>query len=263
MKKSLFFFLLSISILPILGASDVFAQNQAAPRRGVTSPGGAYMGNYGMVQDVVVSDDEPMVDDDSRIMILPYQTDIAPASPSARPLLARVSAKTQEQRDLLQAQREARREAREEQLKSMNRPKRAQERMSDVAKRVQEILANQEAKGGIGLLVREVAQAQNEKLATLSANLEQVEARQGLAKWLLGSDRKALLNVKKEATEIDSRIAQLESGLDLLAENDRELALDLIEELKAQRAELLSVVEEKETEFSVSGWLRKLFGQAN
>lgn len=265
MKKTSPFFLLSLFILCFASASNVQAQNAASTRRGAAGPGGAYAGNYGTaVQDVVVSNDGPMMDDGERLMILPYEIDPAsPATIGARPVMRRVSAQAQEKRDERQAAREERRIQRETQLGSMNRSERAQERMSDVAKRVQEILSEREEKGGIGILVREIAHEQNEAQATLAANLNRLESRRGLVKWLFGTDRSTLLDLKKETTMIDQRIARLESGLDDLSEEDRERALDLIDDLKGQRTELLVGVEESENTFSVVGWFRRLFGQTN
>lgn len=97
----------------------------------------------------------------------------------------------------------------------------------------------------------------------MAANLNRLESRRGLAKWLFGTDRSTLMDLKKETTMIDQRIARLESGLDSLSEEDRETALDLIDDLKSQRTELLVGVEESENSFSVVGWFRRLFGQTN
>lgn len=159
MKKNFFLFLLSLAILGLASVSHAQAQNASSTRRGSTSPGGAYVGNYGTaVQDAAVSNDGPMMDDGKQLMILPYQIDpVLPATSSTRPAMRRVSAQIQEKRDEMQAAREERRIQRETQLGSMNRSERAQERMSDVAQRVQEILSQQETRGGIGILVREVA----------------------------------------------------------------------------------------------------------
>jgi hypothetical protein len=264
MKKNFFLFALTILLFEAVAVSPAFAHNGVDHAE--TGHAIAELERTMPAVDPATAPDlmvRPLRGEVNKMMILPYDASLTPASDSASPVLRRVSKQVQDRRDTRKQEREERRKQREEELKDMDKSERAQERMSDVAKRVQEILANREAKGGIGELVREVAREHSEGQATLSARLEKVESRRGALKWLFGNDRKTLLEIKKDATTIDQRIAKVEAELDSMSEEEREVALDLIEDLKAQRTELLATVEEKDSEFSVAGWFKKLFGQTN
>lgn len=268
MKKNFFLFVLTILLFEVMIVAPAFAHpghegthEIAATERAMPAVGSATV--PAIAPDAMV---RPMRGEESRMMILPYESSIAPvvvSSDSSRPALRRVTKQIQEKRDIQQQEREALRKEREEKLEGLDRSERAQERMSDVSKRVEEILANKDENGGIGELVREVAREHAAGQATLSARLEKVESRRGAVRWFLGNDRQTLLELKKDATTIDQRIARIESNLDSMSEEERETALDLIESLKAQRTELLTTVEEKDGQFSVVGWLKKLFGQTN
>lgn len=264
MKKKFFLFVFTILLFETVAAAPVFAHNGVDHIE--TGHTVAELERTMPAVDPATAPDmmvRPLRGEVNKMMILPYDASLTPASTSASPVLKRVTKQIQDRRDIRQQEREGRREQREEKLKGMSRSERAQERMSDVAKRVQEILANRETNGGIGELVREVAREHSEGQATLSALLEKIESRRGAMKWLLGSDGQTLKDLKKDATTIDQRIAKVEAKLDSMSEEEREVALDLIEDLKGQRTELLATVEEKNNEFSVAGWFKKLFGQSN
>lgn len=273
MKKNFLLFGLTILLLELVSVTPVsahpgheggheLAEVERVAKMGRTAPSVAPVGEPStmpaVAPDMMV---RPLRDDGGKMMILPYTSSLTPASASAGPVLQRVTQQAQERRDQRQQNRIERRQSREEQLRDLGKSERAEERMSDVAKRVKEILEEREVKGGIGELVREVAREQSESHATLSARLEKIKSRSGAVRWLLGHDRQNLMDIKKDATAIDQRIAKIEAGLESMSEEEREVALDLVEDLKAQRAELLATVEEKDSEFSVAGWFRKLFGQ--
>jgi hypothetical protein len=149
---------------------------------------------------------------------------------------------------------------REEQLRSMSRSERAQARMSDVAKSVQELLANPDRVGGIGQEIRDIAQAQQDQLSGLEADLDDLNSRNGFLKFMVGADRAALNEVKKSAAEIDGRITQL-TALEATVTGDEQLELiSLIEDLEGQRNDLLETVAAEDERFSMFGWMRRLFG---
>jgi len=275
MKKNFLLFGLTILLLEAVSVAPVsahpgheggheVAKVEEIAKMGRTTPAVAPVGEPAtmpaVAPDMMV---RPLIDDGNKMMILPYTSSVMPASSSARPVLRRVTEQMQERRDQRQEERDERRKSREEQLLELGKSQRAEERMSDVAKRVREILEERDAKGGIGELVREVAREQSESHATLSARLAKIKSRPGAVRWLLGHDRQNLMDLKKDATTIDQRIAKIEVGLDSMSEEERETALDLVEDLKAQRTELLATVEENDSEFSVVGWFKKLFGQNN
>jgi len=154
------------------------------------------------------------------------------------------------------------REAREEKLRSMNRSERATERMSDVAKSVQELLANPDREGGIGKDIREIARQQQNSQEDLEENLSDVNERNRLFKLIVGVDGKALGEVKKEASQIDGRIAKLKALSNSVQDEEEQAELNtFIEDLEGQRNDLLETVEVEDSSFSMVGWMRRLFGQ--
>jgi hypothetical protein len=153
------------------------------------------------------------------------------------------------------------REQREEQLRSMNRSDRAEERMSDVAKSVQELLASPERAGGIGKDIRDIAREHQGSQAGLEDNLDDVNSKNKFIKFLVGTDRKALNEVKKEANQIDGRIAQLKALEGTVTGEEQVQLATLIEDLEGQRNDLLETVEVEGSGFSMFGWMRRLFGQ--
>jgi len=149
---------------------------------------------------------------------------------------------------------------REEQLRLMSISERAQERMSDVATSVQEILANPDRVGGIGQEIRDIAQAQQDGLGDLEANLDDVNSRNVFLKFVVGTDRTALNEVKKAANDIDGRIAQL-TDLGSTVTGDEKLQLtSLIEDLEGQRNDLIETVTVEDERFSMFGLMRRMFG---
>lgn len=159
-------------------------------------------------------------------------------------------------------QRNQEREQREEQLREMNRSQRAEERMSDVAKSVQELLASSERQGGIGQDIRDIAQEHQSNQEKLDQDLVDVNSRVGLTKFLWGANKASLNSVEAEASQIDARITRLKALQDtVIDDSDAEILSNLIEDLEGQRNDLLETVEAEGSNQGVFGWMRRLFGQ--
>lgn len=156
--------------------------------------------------------------------------------------------------------RSEKRQEHEENLRSMNRSERAEERMSDVAKSVQLLLDNPDKEGGIGEEVRGIAKQQQDSQEDLEENLDNIHTRNGLTKFIIGPDRKALNSIKKETSQIDGRITKLKSLLSsIVNEQEQENLNTLIEDLEGQRNDLLETVEFEDSSFSLLGWMKRLF----
>jgi len=150
---------------------------------------------------------------------------------------------------------------REEELRYMGRSERAKERMSDVATRVQELLANPDREGGIGQDIRDIAREQQDGQGNLEANLEDVYSRNRFLKFIIGTNRSALNEVKKEANEIDGRIAKLKALEGTVEGEEQDQLLGLIDDLEGQRNDLLETIEAEDASYSMFGWMRRLFSQ--
>ena len=159
-------------------------------------------------------------------------------------------------------ERSQEREQRETQLREMSRSQRAEERMSDVAKSVQELLASSERQGGIGQDIRDIAQEHQSNQEKLDQDLADVNSRGGLTKFLWGANKAALSSVEDEASQIDARITRLKALQGTVVdEADAEILANLIEDLEGQRNDLLETVEAEGSNQGVLGWMRRLFGQ--
>lgn len=260
---------LLVEVIPVSAQENSVSQVGTSPRmmelrkdQATTSNvvGKETRGNSG---GVVTFEDNPerMQIEPDRMMIAPVGDDgerRGPAQPSEIQPLRPVQLEEQRQ------ERSIERQQREEQLRSMNRSDRAKERMSDVAKRVEVLLANPDRNGGIGSEVQEIARAHRDAQPQLEENLEAVDSRNRFATFLVGPDRSALQDIKQEANQIDGRIAQLNASLETITdEATRSEVSLLIEDLEGQRNDLLETVEVKSDSFSVVGWMRRLFGQTN
>ena len=77
---------------------------------------------------------------------------------------------------------------------SQGRSDTARQHMSNVAQKVEELLNDEEAQGGIGQQVKIIAQQQKQAQGEITGQLNKLESRQGLMKKLFGADQKAIKN---------------------------------------------------------------------
>ncbi len=136
----------------------------------------------------------------------------------------------------------------------------AEEKMSDVANQVEELLTNKTMKGGIGEQVKQIATQQKQAQEQVKAQLDQVGNRKGLLKSLIGPDYKALKDVEKQIEENQLRIEQLtELKTQLANQSDIAMLEETIQDLTEQNTQLQdTVVNESQTK-SMFGWLYKYF----
>jgi len=86
----------------------------------------------------------------------------------------------------------------------------ARENMSQVAEKVEGLLAISGYQGGIGDQVKEIAQAQKQSQAQIETELDKLEAKSGFIKRLFGPDYKAIKNLNQQMEQNRLRIQQLE-----------------------------------------------------
>lgn len=138
----------------------------------------------------------------------------------------------------------------------------AEEKMSEVAKGVEELLDEKSIKGGIGEQVRQIAAEQNQAQEQIKEQLKLVEKRQGLMKSLLGPDFKALKGMEEQIEANQLRIEQLEE-LKTQLTNQSELTMleENIQALIEQNTQLKETVAAEAKTRSMLGWLMKYFSK--
>ena len=146
---------------------------------------------------------------------------------------------------------------------SQSRSAVAREKMSAVAKGVEELLAEREdadAKGGIGQQVRVIAQEQKEAQVEIGIEEDKLASRSGLTKKLFGSDYKAIRNLNRQMERNQLRIEQLEQlQTQITNEGDQEQIQGVIQALVEQNTALQEQIQAEEETGSVFGWLFKWF----
>ncbi len=136
----------------------------------------------------------------------------------------------------------------------------AREHMSVVSLRVEQLLANRTAQGGIGEQVRVIARQQQQAQLEIEDELETVDDRSGLVRSLIGPKFKALKNVEAQIESNKQRINLLQALKDQLPTDEDTAQLDgVIQALTEQNETLQDRVIEEESSPSLLGWLFKRF----
>ena len=138
----------------------------------------------------------------------------------------------------------------------------AQEHMSAVAQKIEELLTTRTMQGGIGEQVRQVAQEQKQSQEQIQTELEKVDNRGGLLRSLIGPNYKALKNMQKQMEQNQLRIQQLEQLQNQLAnQGDIAMVQETIQVLTEQNTALQDRIALEEQSGSLLGWLLKLFAK--
>ncbi len=134
----------------------------------------------------------------------------------------------------------------------------AQENMSEVAKKVHELLQDPERFGGIGEQVRVIAQNQNEAQNRLENHYEQLQNRAGFVKMLFGADQNSIEGIKEVITENEGRLAELIELKDSAETVEEAEELDsMIEAISEQNLSLLQQTIEEDGAGLFKGILRR------
>ncbi len=136
----------------------------------------------------------------------------------------------------------------------------AQENMSIVAQKVEDLLTIQTPQGGIGEQVKRIAQDQKQSQEQIQMELEKFDNRKGLLKSLIGPDFAALKNMQKQMEQNQLRIQELEqTKLQLTSESDAAIVQAAIQAMIDQNTNLTDVVATEEQSRSMFGWLFRMF----
>lgn len=141
-----------------------------------------------------------------------------------------------------------------------SRSETAIQNMSNVATKVEELLATKTLQGGIGQQVRVIAQEQKTSQEEIQMELGKVDSRGGLLKSIIGPDFKALKNMQKQMEQNQLRIQQLTQLQNQLTnQGDITQVKEMILALTDQNIALQDRISIEEGSSSLFGWLFKLF----
>jgi hypothetical protein len=137
-----------------------------------------------------------------------------------------------------------------------------QQKRSQVANAVQEMLQVADRVGGIGQQVRVIAQAQNQNQEKIETSLEKVKTRNRFVKFLIGPDYTEVSKAVKvleqnreqvnELKQIKEQVENMEDGQ--ILENQAEI-------LEKVNLELEKEISESQKGFSLFGWVARLFNK--
>jgi len=138
----------------------------------------------------------------------------------------------------------------------------ADQKMSAVAEKVQELIATTDLKGSIGDQVKVIAQEQKQAQSQIKVQLSMLESRQGLMKSIIGPDYKALKTMRQQLEKNQVKIQQLQQlKLELTNEADKTMLQETIQALIDQNTNLAETSSIEEKSGSMLGWLFKFFAK--
>lgn len=137
---------------------------------------------------------------------------------------------------------------------------RGDERRSEVANVVEELLGVADRDGGIGEKVREIAGSYEKDSKDVEDALKELKNRGQFRKFLFGPDYKRISDAEEMIKRHNERAAELEVLLSTIkTDADRAILGDRIAQMKMISAELQDeVVGSEEAGFSLFGWLNKI-----
>lgn len=136
----------------------------------------------------------------------------------------------------------------------------AEQRRSNVANAVQEMLKVAENNSGIGQQVKTIAQTQTQNQEKLEACLEKIQSRSGFANFMIGANYSEINNAKTILAQNCEQIEQLNQIINQLAYlDDAENLTQQIQILEQANLEIENSLETAQKRFSLFGWLFRLF----
>jgi hypothetical protein len=136
----------------------------------------------------------------------------------------------------------------------------AEQRRSEVASAVQEILQVAERDSGVGQQVKIIAQTQAQNQEKLEASLQKVQNRSGFAKFFVGPNYDEINNAKKLLEQNREQIKQLGQIKNQLANQDgRQKLTEQVQLLEQSNQEIENSLNTSQRGFSLFGWIFRLF----
>lgn len=136
----------------------------------------------------------------------------------------------------------------------------AEQRRSQVANAVQEMLQVAERNGGVGEQVRVIAQAQNQNQEKIENGLQKVQNRSGLIKFFAGPDYAEIDNIQRIMEQNRFQIQQLNKIKDqLVSQEDQQAIIEQVQLLEQANLMVENILDNSRKGFSLFGWLFRMF----
>jgi len=138
----------------------------------------------------------------------------------------------------------------------------ADEHRSAVADFVQGLLEVADREGGIGKQVRVVAQQQKQSSDTTTQAMEEIQTRNKVKTFFIGTDYKNLGAIRSETVQTRNRLEQLNQLMENVQnEADKTELQNQIQTLEQEQTKIESFIKTQEGKFSLFGWAFRLFSR--
>jgi uncharacterized protein YaaQ len=141
-------------------------------------------------------------------------------------------------------------------------PENSQQRRSQVANAVQEIIQIAENNNQFGQQIKAIAQAQNQNQIKIEESLEKVQSRSGFTKFFVGPNYGEINNAEKILEQNREQIQQLNQIMSQITNQSEQQALtEQVEILEQSNIGIENALKSYENGFSLLGWMFKLFSK--
>ena len=138
----------------------------------------------------------------------------------------------------------------------------AEQRRSQVANAVQEMLKVADRNGGIGQQVKVIAQNQNQNQEKIEESLKKAQERSAFAKFFVGPNYGEINNAKKLLEQNREQIKELNQvKSQLVYQGDQQAIAQQIQTLEKAALEIENSLGVSEKGFSMLGWMFKMFSK--
>lgn len=136
-----------------------------------------------------------------------------------------------------------------------------EERRSQVANAVQTMLqAADKLEGGLGIQVREIAQAQNRIQEQIELGLDKLQNTNKIARFFFGPKIKDVDTLEEQLTLHEEKLEELKTSVASI--DDEEIKVQLEEQIQTMeevKTQIQTAINEETSSFSLFGWVKKLF----
>jgi len=137
-----------------------------------------------------------------------------------------------------------------------------EQRKSQVAEAVQEMLRVAERNGGIGQQVKVIAQTQNQNQEKVEADLAKIQNRNKLVRFLVGPDYRLIKNTQQTLEQNHAQIEQLNQlKTELHNLGDSQVLAAQIKLLEQANTEISKTLESSHGRFSLLGWMFRILAR--
>lgn len=156
-------------------------------------------------------------------------------------------------------------EQEQEEVKTQNKSETsaiAEQRRSEVANAVQEMLQLADRNGGLGEQIRTIAQSQNQNQEQLETSLETIQNRSGFARFIVGLNYGEINKAEKLLEQNREQIQQLNELRNQLANQSEQTTLtEQIQALEQANTDIENILNGYQNKFSLLGWIFKIFAK--